>query len=384
MASTSASALILSPACFTRTATVSTLVVGRPLKLTPFPFAWTLVGRVGFVGLAGVAGLVAARLVPDGFALRLVDGCRRCGGQVVPAGCAVLGFLVGVDLPGDVIEGIRLGRGCLGCRFPALPGLLPAAAGRRLVALGGLSGRPGGRCCGCRLSWSCHAGNPHACLQAGLSYSHRCRRPRAANNPTCASTLPFNVLPAALTTVRRPDGAWSRRRWRPAPPRRRTGLGHSRARCGAGWQARWPRPAHCRHRHGRGRRGRTPGGGVGHCCIWRPLKLASSTRVPERPRRWQRLTALSTSGSRTDGKRLHFATRQPHHRARCNSAIEAAGELRAAIADNKGQPSSLWMRKFDPQLTGAAEPPHACVELRYLNAAGSLLGFCCQQPSSAS
>jgi hypothetical protein len=30
------------------------------------------------------------------------------------------------------------------------------------------------------------------------------------------------------------------------------------------------------------------------------------------------------------------------------------------------------------------EPRHACVELRYLNAAGSLLGFCCQQPSSAS
>jgi hypothetical protein len=96
------------------------------------------------------------------------------------------------------------------------------------------------------------------------------------------------------------------------------------------------------------------GVGWGHCCIWRPLKPASSTRVPERHRQWQRLTALSTSGSRTDGKRLHFATRQPHHRARCNSAIEAAGELRAAIADNKGQPSSLWMRKFDPQLTGAA------------------------------
>jgi hypothetical protein len=68
MASTSASALILSPACFTRAATVSTLVVGRPLKLTPFPFAWTLVGRVGLAGLGGVAGLVAARLVPDGFA----------------------------------------------------------------------------------------------------------------------------------------------------------------------------------------------------------------------------------------------------------------------------------------------------------------------------
>jgi hypothetical protein len=38
-----------------------------------------------------------------------------------------------------------------------------------------------------------------------------------------------------------------------------------------------------------------------HCCIWRPLKPASSTRVPERHRRCPRLTALSTSGSRLDG-----------------------------------------------------------------------------------
>ena len=64
-ASMSASALILSPAFLARAAIVSTLVVGRPLKVTPFPFAWTLVGRVGF---AGAAGLMAARLVPDGFA----------------------------------------------------------------------------------------------------------------------------------------------------------------------------------------------------------------------------------------------------------------------------------------------------------------------------
>src|SRR5512132_1871856 len=69
MASTSASALILSPACFTRAATVSALVVGRPLKVTPFPFAWILVARGGLAGLVGVAGLVAARLVPDGFAV---------------------------------------------------------------------------------------------------------------------------------------------------------------------------------------------------------------------------------------------------------------------------------------------------------------------------
>src|SRR5215213_7432969 len=69
MASTSASALILRPACFARAATVSTLVVGRPLKLTPFPVAWPLVGRGGLAGLAGGAGLAAARLVPDDFAV---------------------------------------------------------------------------------------------------------------------------------------------------------------------------------------------------------------------------------------------------------------------------------------------------------------------------
>jgi hypothetical protein len=38
-----------------------------PLKVTPFPFAWTLVGRGGLAGLARVTGLVAARRVPDGF-----------------------------------------------------------------------------------------------------------------------------------------------------------------------------------------------------------------------------------------------------------------------------------------------------------------------------
>src|SRR5687768_17045633 len=65
MAATSTSARMLSPAFFARAATVSTLVVGRPLKLTPFPVAWILVGRVGLAGLVGVAGLVAARLVPD-------------------------------------------------------------------------------------------------------------------------------------------------------------------------------------------------------------------------------------------------------------------------------------------------------------------------------
>src|SRR4029453_17940306 len=68
-ASTSASALILRPALFTRAATVSTLVARRPLKLMPFPLAWTLPGGGGFVGLAGVAGFVAVRLVPDGLAM---------------------------------------------------------------------------------------------------------------------------------------------------------------------------------------------------------------------------------------------------------------------------------------------------------------------------
>ena len=77
MAATSASALILSRACFARAATVSTLVVGRPLKVTPFPLAWTLVGRAGFAGLAGlagIAGLAAARRVPDGLAFAWPTG----------------------------------------------------------------------------------------------------------------------------------------------------------------------------------------------------------------------------------------------------------------------------------------------------------------------
>jgi hypothetical protein len=191
----------------------------------------------------------------------LVDRSRHCQGQVVPAGLAVFGLLVGVDLPGDGIEEVRLGRGRRGCRPPTMPGLL--AAGPRLGALGpagGLPGRPGGRCFGGRLSWSCHVGNPRACRQAAVSYRHSRRRPRAAHNPTWVATLPFTVLPIAFATVRRPGGAWSRRWWRAAPPRRRKGPGHRRARCGAGWQARWPRPGHAGHRHGRGRRGRTPGG----------------------------------------------------------------------------------------------------------------------------
>jgi hypothetical protein len=44
-----------------------------------------------------------------------------------------------------------------------------------------------------------------------------------------------------------------------------------------------------------------------------------------------RLTALSTSGRRLDGKQLHFATRQPHLRARCNSAVQVKGSLRLLL-----------------------------------------------------
>ena len=47
--------------------------------------------------------------------LGLVDGLRQCRGQVVPTGFPVLGLLVGDDLPGDVVERVRLGRTrCLG------------------------------------------------------------------------------------------------------------------------------------------------------------------------------------------------------------------------------------------------------------------------------
>jgi hypothetical protein len=61
-------------------------------------------------------------------------------------------------------------------------------------------------------------------------------------------------------------------------------------------------------------------GSIGHCCIWRPLTPASSTRGPERHRRCPGLIALSISDSRPDGNRLHFAIRRWHLRARCNSA----------------------------------------------------------------
>ena len=54
-----------------------------------------------------------------------------------------------------------------------------------------------------------------------------------------------------------------------------------------------------------------------HLATTQPSVLHQSPRTPSaRPR----LIALSTSGSRLDGKRLHVATRQPHLRARCNSA----------------------------------------------------------------
>ena len=42
---------------------------------------------------------------------------------------------------------------------------------------------------------------------------------------------------------------------------------------------------------------------------------------PRTPSAMPGLIALSTSDSRLDEKRLHFATRQPHLRARCNSAV---------------------------------------------------------------
>jgi hypothetical protein len=112
------------------------------------------------------------------------------------------------------------------------------------------------------------------------------------------------------------------------------------------------RPAHgLRHRHPRGnsrhnrRRGRPPGrlppgrdrrrrprrrparrAAVAvsedrrHCCIWRSLPSTSSTRALNAPRRCSGLIALSTSYSRPDGKRLHFAIPRRRLRARCKSA----------------------------------------------------------------
>jgi hypothetical protein len=79
MAATSASALILSPACLARPATVSSLVVGRPPKVTPVRVAGRLVARGGLVGVVGLAGLVAARPVPDGLAIVWSTGFAAAG-----------------------------------------------------------------------------------------------------------------------------------------------------------------------------------------------------------------------------------------------------------------------------------------------------------------
>jgi hypothetical protein len=55
------------------------------------------------------------------------------------------------------------------------------------------------------------------------------------------------------------------------------------------------------------------------------------------------LIALSTSGSRLDGKRLHVATRQRHPRATCNSAavgrpsLAGAGDEPEAAAGQRGE-----------------------------------------------
>jgi hypothetical protein len=189
MASTSALALILSPACFTRAATVSTLVVGRPPKVTPFPFAWSLVGRVGLAGLVGVAGLVAARLVPDGFAVAWSTNlaaagvrssrpaarslaswsaftCRAISSKgfglaVVALDAASRPFLVFCQPDAGWVPLEDLPAGFLG----ALAGVAVVAVCRGLAMLE--TPKPAGR--------------------AGVSYSHSRRRPRAANNPTCVS-----------------------------------------------------------------------------------------------------------------------------------------------------------------------------------------------------
>src|SRR5215218_289278 len=191
MASTSASALILRPACFTRTATVSTLVVGRPLKLTPFPVAWPLVGRGAW------------RAWPASPAWQLPDGCPTTspspGRQIWP--------LPRSGRPGRLPGPWPPGRPSLAGRchrrdsaWPLLPWMpLPGhfwpAAGRTPV------GSPWPYQ---RASWApwqallwvpsvvvLPCWNPHARRQAGLSYGHSCRRPWAAHNPTCVSTLHF-------------------------------------------------------------------------------------------------------------------------------------------------------------------------------------------------
>src|SRR5215218_780990 len=238
MASTSASALILSLACFTRAATVSTLVVGRPLKVTPFPFVWILVGRGGFTGLAGVAGLVAA---PTGarrlafawstvFATAGVRSSRPAARSLASWSaltCRAMsskrfGLAVGaLDAASRPLLAFR--RRDAGWLPLALPvGFLGALAGVAVV----------GVCRGLAM-----LGTPMPAYRAGLSYSRSCRRPRAANNPTCVSTLDFRC-PSRCDY----NGQAAGRRLVQAVVASNStsaseGPGHSRARCGAGRQA---------------------------------------------------------------------------------------------------------------------------------------------------
>jgi hypothetical protein len=67
-----------------------------------------------------------------------------------------------------------------------------------------------------------------------------------------------------------------------------------------------------------------------------------------------------------------------------NTSSKLRVNFASRLRTTKDSPRPCGCANSIPSSPALLEPPHACVELRYLNAAGSLLGFCCQQPSSAS
>jgi hypothetical protein len=67
-----------------------------------------------------------------------------------------------------------------------------------------------------------------------------------------------------------------------------------------------------------------------------------------------------------------------------NTSSKLGVNFASRLRTTKDSPRPCGCANSIPGSPALLEPPHACVELRYLNAAGSLLGFCCQQPSSAS
>jgi hypothetical protein len=176
------------------------LVVGRPLKLTPFPLAWILVGRGGLAGLAGVAGLVAARRVPDDFifawstdvAAANVRSSRPAARSLASWSALTWRAMSSKGFGLAVVALAAASRPFLAfCRPEAgwVPLDLPAGFLGALVAVAVVA-----VCRGLAMLRTLMLAD-----RAGVSYRQGCRRPRAANNPTLRGRVaPSRSFPAHL------------------------------------------------------------------------------------------------------------------------------------------------------------------------------------------